>query len=144
MYKAIMVPIDLAQIENGKVTIEIARRLREEGTRIMLINVVQDIPAFVLAVEISDEIAEMPDGIIEKLKENAHSVLENMAKAAGVTADVEVRSGRPAATILAAAEEKGTDLIIIAAHQPGLKDYLLGSTAARVVRHAECSVLVVR
>ena len=139
-----MVPIDLAQVENGKITIEVAKKLREEGTRIMLINVVQDIPAFVLAIEISDEIAEMPDGIVEKLKENARSVLEGMAKAAGVKADVEVRSGRPAATILAAAEEKGTDLIIIAAHQQGLKDYLLGSTAARVVRHATCSVLVVR
>ena len=144
MYKAIMVPIDLAQVENGKVTIEVAKKLREEGTRIMLINVVQDIPAFVLAIEISDEIAEMPDGIVEKLKKNARSVLEGMAKAAGVKADVEVRSGRPAATILAAAEEKGTDLIIIAPHQLGLKDYLLGSTAARVVRHATCSVLVVR
>ena len=144
MYKAIMVPIDLAQVENGKVTIEVAKKLSEEGTRIMLINVVQDIPAFVLAAEIPDKIAEIPDEIIEKLKEYAHSVLEGMAKAAGVKADVEVRSGRPAATILAAAEEKGTDLIIIAAHQPGLKDYLLGSTAARVVRHATCSVLVVR
>jgi len=42
MYKAIMVPIDLAQAENGKVTIEVAKKLSEEGTRIMLINVVQD------------------------------------------------------------------------------------------------------
>ena len=38
-----------------------------------------------------------------------------------------------------------TDLISkIASHQPGLQDYFLGSTAAKVVRHATCSVLVMR
>ena len=36
------------------------------------------------------------------------------------------------------------DLIIIASHKPGFQDYFLGSTAAKVVRHAPCSVLVVR
>jgi nucleotide-binding universal stress UspA family protein len=136
MYKAIMVPIDLTQAEKGKATIDVAKKLSEEGTRIMLINVTEHIPDYVAAEILGD--------IIEKSKEKAHSVLEGMAKAAGVKADVEVRPGPPAATILAAAEEKGTDLIIIASHQPGLKDYLLGSTASRVVRHATCSVLVVR
>ena len=38
----------------------------------------------------------------------------------------------------------GATLIVIGAHRPDLKDYLLGPHAARVVRHAECSVLVVR
>ncbi|WP_169568037.1 universal stress protein [Sneathiella limimaris] len=36
------------------------------------------------------------------------------------------------------------DLIIIGAHRPKMQDYLLGPNAARVVRHANCSVLVVR
>jgi len=136
MYKAIMVPIDLAHAEKGKAMIEIAKRLSDEAKRIVLIHVMQDIPSFIAA--------DIPGDIIKKAKEDAHSDLEDMAKAAGVKADVEVRSGPPAATILAAAEEKGTDLIIIASHQPGLQDYLLGSTASRVVRHATCSVLVVR
>ena len=42
------------------------------------------------------------------------------------------------------AKEKNADMIIIASHRPGLQDYFLGSTAAKVVRHATCSVLVVR
>jgi nucleotide-binding universal stress UspA family protein len=144
MYKAIMVPIDLAQAEKGKATIEVAKKLSEEGTRIMLINVMGNIPSFVLDAEIPDEIGEVPSDILKMSKEDAHSVLEGMAKTAGVKADVEVRSGSPATAILAAAEEKGTDLIIIASHHPGLQDYLLGSTASRVVRHATCSVLVAR
>ena len=40
--------------------------------------------------------------------------------------------------------ETDTDCVVIASHRPGLQDYLLGSTAARVVRHAACSVHVLR
>jgi nucleotide-binding universal stress UspA family protein len=46
--------------------------------------------------------------------------------------------------ILRVAKEIGCDLIVMASHRPELKDYLLGPNAARVVRHAGCSVLVVR
>lgn len=46
--------------------------------------------------------------------------------------------------ILSAARDLGTDLIVIAAYRPDLKDFLLGPNAARVVRHAGQSVLVVR
>ena len=48
------------------------------------------------------------------------------------------------AAILDLAEKIGADLIVMASHRPELKDYLLGPNAARVVRHAECSVMVVR
>lgn len=46
--------------------------------------------------------------------------------------------------ILADAERSGANLIVIASHQPELSDYLLGSNAAKVVRHAKCDVYVVR
>ncbi len=46
--------------------------------------------------------------------------------------------------ILRAAERLGVDTIVIGSHRPALKDYLLGPNAARVVRHADCSVYVVR
>lgn len=46
--------------------------------------------------------------------------------------------------ILSAARDRDSDLIVIAAYRPDLKDFLLGPNAARVVRHATQSVLVVR
>lgn len=46
--------------------------------------------------------------------------------------------------ILRAADKLGADVIVMGAHRPALKDYLLGPNAARVVRHARCSVYVVR
>ncbi len=55
-----------------------------------------------------------------------------------------VLTGKPYEQILQVAEKLESDLIVIGAHQPDLKDYLLGPNAARVVRHANCSVFVVR
>lgn len=46
--------------------------------------------------------------------------------------------------ILDAAEKLDASVIVIGAHKPDFKDYLLGPHAARVVRHANCSVHVVR
>ncbi|MCH7935649.1 MAG: aminotransferase class III-fold pyridoxal phosphate-dependent enzyme [Proteobacteria bacterium] len=55
-----------------------------------------------------------------------------------------VRVGNVYEEILKLAGEISCDLIVMASHQPKLEDYLLGPNAARVVRHATCSVLVVR
>ncbi|MFN4098250.1 MAG: universal stress protein [Pararhodobacter sp.] len=46
--------------------------------------------------------------------------------------------------ILRAADKLKVDVIVMGSHRPALKDYLLGPNAARVVRHATCSVYVVR
>ena len=36
------------------------------------------------------------------------------------------------------------DVVVMAAHRPSPKEYLLGANAARVARHAGCSILIVR
>jgi nucleotide-binding universal stress UspA family protein len=46
--------------------------------------------------------------------------------------------------ILRVAGDIKSDLIVMGSHRPNMEDYLLGPNAARVVRHANCSVLVVR
>ena len=46
--------------------------------------------------------------------------------------------------IMHAADRLGCDLIVLSSHRPELRDYLIGPNAARVVRHATQSVLVVR
>ncbi|USG60627.1 universal stress protein [Sneathiella marina] len=46
--------------------------------------------------------------------------------------------------VLRVSEEISSDLIVIGTHRPDMKDYLLGPNAARVSRHAKCSVLIVR
>jgi nucleotide-binding universal stress UspA family protein len=36
------------------------------------------------------------------------------------------------------------NLIVMASHRPEFKDYLIGPNAARVMRHANCSTMIVR
>jgi nucleotide-binding universal stress UspA family protein len=46
--------------------------------------------------------------------------------------------------ILRAADKLEANVIVMGSHRPAFKDYLLGPNAARVMRHARCSVYVVR
>lgn len=55
-----------------------------------------------------------------------------------------VSTGNAYEEILKVAAADEADLIVIGAHKPDFKDYLLGPNAARVVRHSTCSVYVVR
>ena len=55
-----------------------------------------------------------------------------------------IAQGRAYEQILRVAGEVSCDIIVMAAGNPDLAQYLLGPNAARVVRHATCSVLVVR
>ena len=136
MYKTILVPIEMSHIDVGKSMIEIARKHSDKETRIILLNVIEDIPNWAAA--------GLPKDILEKSRKSTTEEIKALANATSIRADVEIRSGHPYKNILEKAKEEEVDLIIIASHKPGLQDYLLGSTAAKVVRHAPCSVLVVR
>ncbi len=136
MYKNIMVPIDLDMAEKGKVMLDKVKELTDEGGKVTVMYVVEDVPGLITA--------ELPDELVPKAAQSARSNLVHMVKAAGLTADVQIRSGRPHHAIVSLADETGADLILIASHGPDLRGYLLGSTAASVVRHAKCSVLVTR
>jgi nucleotide-binding universal stress UspA family protein len=63
---------------------------------------------------------------------------------ANLQVDCHVVHGTVYEKILELAAEVGADLIVMASHRPELKDFLIGPNAARVVRHAKISVLVVR
>ena len=62
----------------------------------------------------------------------------------GVTVHGHVAHGTIYEQILSASKSLKVDLIVVAAHRPDLSEYLLGPNAARVVRHAQQSVLVIR
>ncbi|HUS97624.1 MAG TPA: universal stress protein [Hyphomicrobiaceae bacterium] len=136
MFKNVLVPIDLSGAQKSKPTLDLLRTLCAPDARVTLLHVVEDIPRYVAV--------ELPQEVLKARNKYVQQELTAAANAAGVKASVEVRSGPAANGILAAAEEHGADLIIVSSHKPGLQDYLLGSTAARVVRHAACPVLVMR
>lgn len=87
-----------------------------------------------------------PENYADAAVEEARKELAKLAKTHLAAAEVEqlVAYGTPYSEILDAAKRIGCSLIVMASHRPELQDYLLGPNAARVVRHANCSVMVVR
>jgi nucleotide-binding universal stress UspA family protein len=136
MYRTIIVPIDLSQETKGRDILARAIKLGDGGARIILANILEEIPGYVAV--------ELPAGLMEQSRTDAEQKLRAIAADAGVDAEITVRAGHPGNQILDLAEETNADLIIVASHRPGLQDYFIGSTAGRVVRHANCSVLVTR
>jgi len=62
-----------------------------------------------------------------------------------VMATYAVRTGNPHQEILAEADDKAVDLIVVATHgHSGVEHLLFGSTAERIVRKARCPVLTIR
>lgn len=136
MYKTILVPIDMAHVEKAPSMINIAKSQINEDGQIILLNVIEPIPSWVTA--------SLPEDIMSRSRQNALEELHSIAKNAGIEATVEIKTGQPYKSILETAREINAELIIVASHQPEIQDYLLGSTAVKVVRHAKCSVMVTR
>ena len=141
MFKEILLPIDLGEVESSRKAVSTAIELsRTEGARLHLLCVV---PGFGMSI-VSQY---FPEGFEEKsLAEAANQLDEFIAKniPSEITSRAVVANGTVYEEILKVAAETGCDLIVVASHRPALKDYLLGPNASRVVRHATCSVLVVR
>jgi nucleotide-binding universal stress UspA family protein len=83
----------------------------------------------------------------EKAQEEVRAVVRGKLPElpAGLELYIHARIGDPTGQILAVAAEASADVIVVGTHgRTGLKRWLLGSVAERVVRHAPCAVMVVR
>jgi nucleotide-binding universal stress UspA family protein len=141
MYRNILLPIDLDEESSWHTALPMALEYcRAFGpSSLHVLNVV---PGMAMGASVY-----LPDDTDQKLMEGASTALtafvaENVPDT--IDAHHVVGQGSVYHVILEVAEKVGADLIIMAAHRPALSDYLLGPNAARVVRHAACSVLVVR
>ncbi len=137
MYGRIIVAVDLEHLEQAKALLKRATSLVDAGGEIRLIHVLEEVPGYIAA--------ELPSDVSERRRAEAAVELRAMIDPAlELRVEHEVRHGAASGQILQAAEDSGAELIMIASHKPGLRDYFIGSTAARVIRHAQCSVLVER
>ncbi|MCA9528752.1 MAG: universal stress protein [Myxococcales bacterium] len=88
------------------------------------------------------------EALLEARVERAHGLLARASAAcarAGVTAQTHLATGRPPEAIIEAGERHAAGLIVVGAHNAAERHrvHLLGSTAERVLRAAQVSVLVV-
>ena len=137
MFKSILIAIDLDDPSSWSRALPIALPLaRASGARLTLGTVITGREAM------ADQWS--PSGYRERI-EIARVRLRGLCDGFGDQPhDILVGSGRIGPGILELADKADADLIILASHRPGLRDYVLGGNAAQVVNHAPCSVLVVR
>ena len=140
MSRRILVAVDL---EDAVLTEKMLRTAGElaglHDARVTLVYVGAELP--------SDVAIHLPGDFQHRISTDLTNRLDKLTERLNLpsgAAQVRVRHGPIYREILSQAEADGADLIIIGCHKPDAADFLLGSNAARVSRHANCSVYVVR
>lgn len=136
MYSNILVPIAIDHEQCGGCALELAQNLNANDAQVTAIHIMEQIPGYVSAY--------LPEDSFKETQKQATAELDKMVRETAGGVSTKVLRGHAHRTIHDYAKENGIDCIIIASHKPGLENYLHGSTAARVVRHADCSVHVMR
>jgi nucleotide-binding universal stress UspA family protein len=135
MYNNILLPISFEGRRDSLGAIAVAEGLASPGAKITMLHIMDPIPGYATI--------HMPSEFRDNLRKELLADLANLAR--GVRgAEWEVVEGHAGREIVNWAAVNHNDLIVMASHRPGIEDYFLGATAARVVRHAQCSVHVLR
>lgn len=134
MYRKILVPMALDHGISHQ-TLAVARTLSHPGAQIIALHVHEASQGSVGAYIDKETVQAGYDYVQSILNE----------KVAGLDEVTPVMvTGHSARAIIDYAGKNDIDCIVVGSHKPGLSDYFLGSTAARVVRHANCAVHVHR
>jgi nucleotide-binding universal stress UspA family protein len=140
MYRHILIPTDGSEPAERGVAhgLALAKSL---GAKVSVIFVVEPFS------EMSGRFLEVVARYAELRKEQATSVLDraaNAAKEAGLSCEtIRVENEQPHQAIIAAAEDKGCDLIVMSSHgRSGLSVLLVGSVTNKVLTQAKTPVLV--
>ena len=140
MFKQILVPVDLADTELAKPSIETAISLvRASGGSVRLLNVLPMTPVMLAEY--------VPPDFDAQQRQSAEEALSIIAQECGLDAghvSWKVRQGGIYHEVLEEAKAINADLVVMSSHRPAMRTNFLGSNAGHVVRYAKCSVLVVR
>ncbi len=140
MFKKILIPIDLTELTIARPALNAAVELALQSKgALRLITIETLLPASFMEY--------VPPEFDKSQEERAARALDEIS--AGLSIPKEsmshtVRFGSIYVEILAEADDWGADLIVIGSHRPSMATYLIGSNAKTIVRHAKCSVLVIR
>ena len=149
MTTKILVPIDLADMPTMEKVLKAAVQQAEASKGSLTVMTV--VPNMVTGIDYRYAIRGETGGSEEyDLKEIVQEALDRLNEIVGksVPSGMKVktiaRHGTVYEQVLNVAEELGVDQIVIGAHRPAVSDFLLGPNTARIVRHATCSVNVIR
>ncbi|KAF0136553.1 MAG: UspA domain-containing protein [Methylocystaceae bacterium] len=139
MFKKILLPIDLEEAEMTRQAIEAAIEIASPDAELRLVSVQTMAPTTFVEYAPPDYEGEVRLVAEKHIAETAARINCPRERVSTI-----VRIGAVYDEALIEAGEWGADLIVICSNRPTLATYLLGSNAAKIVRHATCSVLVVR
>jgi nucleotide-binding universal stress UspA family protein len=140
MYKRIVLAVDLAEPTPSPKGLKQAVELAKTGGgELRLVNVQPVMPAtFMEYVPVDFDVEQA------KLATEALDAILAAVELPAERKTAATRAGGIYHELLQEASEWDADLIVVGSHRPVMSDYLLGSNAKTIVRHAQCSVLVVR
>jgi nucleotide-binding universal stress UspA family protein len=146
MYRHILIPTDGSKLaEHGvKNGLSLAKSV---GARVTVIIVEEPFNWLNVSETQAQHALEEVDKHTEQIKKHAASVLNrvgNAAKQAGVPCDtIQMENAQPYQAIIATAEDRGCDLIVMASHgRSGISAVVLGSVTNKVLTHTKTPVLV--
>ncbi|WP_435176754.1 universal stress protein [Halorussus sp. AFM4] len=137
MYDTVLLPTDGS--DAMQTVVEHARDVAERrGADVHVLYVVDD-RAF---LTLDDD--RVPD-VTDRLREQGERATDETASAFGAALDVttEIREGNPADEILAVADERDVDLVVMGTHGSDPTRNLLGSVSQKVVTLSSAPVLTV-
>ncbi len=124
----------------------VAARPWPSGTEVQVLNVLEP-PSLLLErqmASVDPEFETVWKAIQEQGKDLVMKAAEKL-RAAGLNVSTILKEGDPKSQIIDVANENHADLIVLGSHgRKGLKRFLIGSVSDAVVRHAHCSVEIVR
>jgi nucleotide-binding universal stress UspA family protein len=145
----ILLAIDGSEFSRAA-TQEIVLHLRAESTTVHVLHVLEldrMLPAafdFARGSDYGPEVTAHLDSARSDTRRLVADAAERL-RAAGFRTETSVREGDPRHTILNYAAEISCDCIVMGSHgRRGVERFFLGSVSESVVRHAHCSVFVVR
>lgn len=142
MFKNVLLPVDLNDETSWRKALPTAVSICKGSNAVLhLVTVVPDISAHLPVAQYFPD--DFEDKLLAQLRTDLHAFSKEHVPE-GVKVRHVLAHGSIYKEIIDAAKQVNADLIVMAAHRPEFEDYLLGPNAARVVRHAGCSVMVVR
>jgi len=141
MYKSILFPVELEHTTEAEKALKLA--IEEAGRSKAKLTIMTAAPGFGMPI-VASYFEE--NAVTEALKEVARHLKQYVDD--NVPDDIDsnavVVEGHPGELILKQAQKDTVDLIVIPAQHSEIENLFLGSVAAQVVRHATCTVTVVK
>lgn len=141
MYKDILYPIDITERDSWKESLPVViEHCIAFNARLHIMTVISDYGMSMVQQFFPKGSVEE---VVDKTKKSLYKFVD-LKIPKNIKVQHIIAKGSVYECIIKTAKTINCDLIVMSAHRPGLKDYLLGPNAAKVIRHSDRSVLIVR